>query len=221
MKRRVHSIRNNLPLALSSFVGRHREIRQVKEALARSRLVTLTGAGGSGKTRLALEVAASFVSDRIASPFADGVWLIQLAPLNSPDLVLQYSTNTLGIVERPDRTLLDILIDYLAGKRVLLVFDNCEHLVDACATLAKSLLEQCPQLAVLATSREALNLSGESVWIIPSLQFPSQTPIRSELVNPQSFVRQLLSYDAIRLFVDRARVLNRAFELTPENAAGT
>ncbi len=149
---------------LSSFVGREKELAEVKRLLENTRLLTLTGSGGCGKTRLALAVASELVEG-----FEDGVWLVDLAPLADPSLVPQAVASTLGVREQPGRPLLETLSGYLSFKKVLLVLDNCEHLIEACAELAESLLRSCPELRVLATSREALGITGEVAWPVPSL----------------------------------------------------
>ena len=145
---------NNLPLQLSSFIGRGREVSEVEALLADNRLLTLTGPGGSGKTRLALAVASEVLDGY------DGAWLVELAPLSDPDLVPQAVASVLGVKETPGTPLLEPLADHLRRKHLLLVVDNCEHLVEACAELADALLRRCPDLSILATSREALGVVG-------------------------------------------------------------
>jgi predicted ATPase/DNA-binding SARP family transcriptional activator/DNA-binding CsgD family transcriptional regulator len=196
---------HNLPAPRSSFVGRESELRNLKRDLVMTRLLTLTGAGGCGKTRLALEVARELVG-----AYPGGVWLVELAPLSEGALVAQALASVLGVQEQPDRSLTDALVDFLGAKRALLVMDNCEHLVDAVARLADTLLNSCLHLKVLATSRESLNVEGELNWLVPSLSVPSlgQSPILKELAG----------YESVRLFVERARHRNPAFSLTSENA---
>ncbi|MBA2782565.1 MAG: hypothetical protein H0T74_06540, partial [Rubrobacteraceae bacterium] len=162
-ERRDASPPNNLPLELSSFVGREKELVEVKRLLENTRLLTLTGSGGCGKTRLALAAAGELVEG-----FEDGVWLVELASLADPSLVPQAGTSTLGIREQPGRSPTEALSYYFGSRKVLLVLDNCEHLIDACATLAETLLRSCPKLGVLATSREALGIAGEVTWPVPS-----------------------------------------------------
>jgi predicted ATPase len=152
---------------LTSFIGREREAERVKQLLETTRLLTLSGVGGSGKTRLALEVARSLVG---VCP--DGVWLVELAPLSDPELVPKAVASTLGLPEQPNRQLTETLVDALRSKRVLLVLDNCEHLVEGCARLAEALLSTCPGLRILATSRETLGAAGEVVWRVPPLSWP-------------------------------------------------
>jgi len=164
----------NLPAALTSFVGRGRELAAVEHGLAQGpwgcRLLTLTGAGGGGKTRLVLRVAADSQAH-----YPDGVWLIELAALSDPALVAGAVAAVLGVREAPDEPVLTTLADALQPRRLLLVLDNCEHLVAACAEVATTLLRACPHLQILATSREALGMAGEVVWRVPSLALPPIT----------------------------------------------
>jgi predicted ATPase/DNA-binding SARP family transcriptional activator/DNA-binding CsgD family transcriptional regulator len=197
--------KHNLPASRSSFVGREREMIEVKRALAMTRLLTLTGTGGSGKTRLALEVARELVG-----AYTDGVWLVELAPLSEGTLVAQAVATVLGVQEQPERPLTDTLVDFLRIKQALLVLDNCEHLVDTVARLADILLNSSPHLRVLATSRESLNVEGELTWLVPSLSAPS--------LGDAPTVEELAGYESVRLFVERARHRNPAFSLTSENA---
>lgn len=196
---------NNLPLELSSFVGRKREISEVKKLLSEKRLLTLTGPGGSGKTRLALEAAKDLVK-----VLEDGVWLVELASLSDPDLVPQTVVSALEVREQPNRTLIETLTDVLNEKALLLILDNCEHLVGACARLAEALLRSCPNLRILATSREALGVGGEISWPVPSLSLPdSRHPPSSD---------ELLGSEAVRLFVERAGAVLPGFALEGHNA---
>lgn len=196
---------NNLPTPLTSFVGREREALEVKRALSMTRLMTLTGAGGTGKTRLALEVARDLVG-----AYPDGVWLVELAPLSEPDLAPRAVAAVLGVREQPDRSITQALCDHLASRQALLVLDNCEHLLDAAARVSKELLCACPRLRILATSREPLGVTGESILPVPTLSVPD--------AGIGASGRDLMSSGAVRLFVDRARSRLPAFELTPENA---
>lgn len=200
-----HLPEHNLPLALSSFVGREREQAEVKKLLGEQRLLTLTGPGGCGKTRLALEVASEATES-----FEDGAWWVELASLSDPDLVPQVVASTLGVREVPVRPLNELLVKHLGPKKTLLVLDNCEHLIDACAALADALLCSCPNLRILATSREALGLVGEKAWPVPSLSLPDG----SRRLPP---VEELMDYEAVRLFSERAEAVS-GFVLTEQNA---
>jgi predicted ATPase/DNA-binding SARP family transcriptional activator/DNA-binding CsgD family transcriptional regulator len=197
--------KHNLPTPRTNFVGREREMVEVKRTLAMTGILTLTGTGGSGKTRLALEAARDLLG-----VYPDGVWLVELAPLSEGALVAQELAATLGVREQPGLPLLDTLLNALRDKEMLLVLDNCEHLIDAAARLAETLLDSCPRMQVLATSREPLGVRGELSWLVPSLSAPGaqQSPT----------VEELESYESARLFADRASNRNPGFELTPENA---
>jgi predicted ATPase/DNA-binding SARP family transcriptional activator len=198
--------RHNLPIALTSFIGRAHELAEVRRLLATTRLLTLTGVGGCGKTRLALAVANKLVAD---SP--DGVWLVELGALTDPTLVPQALAVVLGVREEPQRPLTTMLVDALRPRELLLLLDNCEHLIDACARLAAELLGACPHLRILATSREALGIAGETTWLVPSLTLP----------QPQQLPRlvELTQSEAVELFVERAAAALPTFTLMPENAS--
>lgn len=155
---------SNLPTLLTSFVGRQEELAQLAALLPHKRLLTLTGPGGTGKTRLALETGS-----RLRTSFSDGVWLVELADLSDPQRVDHAIAHALGVTEREDRPLRPLLADFLAERRLLLLLDNCEHLLAACAQAADFLLMRCPGLTVLATSREPLNLPGEQIWPVSPL----------------------------------------------------
>jgi predicted ATPase/class 3 adenylate cyclase len=194
------SPRHNLPAALSSLIGREREQDEVQVLLTRARLVTLTGAGGVGKTRLALAVAGELLDQQ-----PDGVWLVELAALSEPALVTGAVAQVLGLREEPGRPLLTTLADHLKHKQLVMVLDNCEHLVATCAALVGTLLRAAPELRVLATSREGLQVSGEQRYRVPSLSMPGPKDMApSELLG---------SYAAVRLFVTRAQAGRRDFEL--------
>lgn len=195
---------HNFPLQLTSFVGREREQAELRRRLAATRLLTLTGAGGIGKTRLALEVAGALVDGH-----ADGVWLVDLAPLADGALVPQAVASALGVRELPGRPLTEALADALRAREILLLLDNCEHLLPACAPLADRLLRACPRLRILATGREALGIAGETAWRVPSLALPESPAVAS--------LEQLRRYEAVRLFVDRARAALPCFALTERN----
>lgn len=195
----------NLPLQLTSFIGREREIVEVKRLLASTRLLTLTGAGGAGKTRLALQVASA-----LTMQYPDGVWFIDLAPLNNAALVPQTITAVLGLRESANVSTLTLLTKYLHSRNGLVILDNCEHLVEACAQIADVLLHACSQLVVLATSREALNIAGEFAFRVPSLALPTL---------PNAPIEELVQSEAIRLFVERATAAHTDFKLTHQNAS--
>jgi predicted ATPase/DNA-binding CsgD family transcriptional regulator len=196
---------HNLPAQRSSFVGREREVLEVRQALATTRLMTLTGAGGSGKTRLALEVARSLI---VAYP--DGVWFVELAPLSEEILVPKAVAEALKVPERSSETLTDTLVEVLGDRQLLLVVDNCEHLIEAAAGLADKLLDSCPGMRILATSREVLGVEGEARWLVPPLSVPDPQD------TPSS--GQLEDYESVRLFIERARGRDPSFSLSPENA---
>lgn len=187
---------------LTKFIGRQREVAELRGLLARRRLVALTGP--SGKTRLALEAAGGLEEE-----FPDGIWFIELAELTEPSLVPQAVASALGLREVPDRSLLENLTHFLRERRSLLLFDNCEHLLDACASLAAALLQDCPDLHLLATGREALGLSGETVRPMLPLDLPASTAEPAELSQVES----------VALFIDRAASLLSDFSLTKENAS--
>jgi predicted ATPase/DNA-binding SARP family transcriptional activator/DNA-binding CsgD family transcriptional regulator len=197
--------RHNLPLARTSFIGRERETLEVKRLLAMTRLLTLTGAGGCGKTRLALKVASD-----LEGAYSEGVWLVDLAPLSEAELVSQAVAQALGVNEQPGRPLIETLEDALRSRKTLLVVDNCEHLVEAVVRLVDALLDSCPRLRVLATSRVPLNAAGEVTWVVPSLTVPYS---RQQAYTPQ----ELEAYESVRLFVERARQRDPSFELTSPN----
>lgn len=194
----------NLPKPLTSFVGREQQLVELGQLTLTSRLVTLTGAGGSGKTRLAIQIG-----HQLYEQYADGVWFVDFAPLTDSELVPQQVAKTLSVQEQPQRAVTETLIQFLENKSLLLILDNCEHLVHACATLAETLVTQCGMLQLLATSREPLGIGGETVWRVPTLAVPS----------PQEFTEWLMQYEAVRLFVERARTVNARFALDEPNAA--
>jgi len=196
---------HNLPASLTSFIGRERAVADLRARLGGVRLLTLTGAGGCGKTRLALEVATGLL-DRCP----DGVWLVELAGLADPGLVPQAVAAAVGVRELPGRDLAGALLAALPGQRLLLVLDNCEHLLEACAQLVDALLRSCPGLRVLATSREALGVAGEVAWRVPSLAIPDPAV--------GTLPAALGQYEAVRLFVERAGAARPAFALTERNA---
>jgi predicted ATPase/DNA-binding CsgD family transcriptional regulator len=199
--------RGNLPGDLTSFVGRRNELATARRQLGEWRLVTLTGIGGVGKTRLAVHLAAQL--DRA---FADGVWLVDLAALSDPELVAQTVATTLGVRDDSTRWSALVLADYLAGRRLLLLVDNCEHLRDSCAALLETLLRHAPELRVLATSRQPLGVLGERVLPVPPLSVPDPEA-------PPTSPEALFQFDAVALFVDRAQAAEPSFTVTAENIA--
>ena len=199
------TLHHNLPAQRSSFVGRERETLEVKRELATTRLLTLTGAGGSGKTRLALEVARGLVG-----AYPDGVWLVGLAPLAEGALVPKAVAEALKVPERPAEPLADTLAEVLRDRRLLLVLDNCEHLLEATALLVDELLDSCPWVRILATGREALRVEGEARRPVPPLSAPEPRG------TPPS--EDIECYESVRLFVERARGHDPTFSLSSENA---
>jgi len=201
----------NLPVALSSFVGRRRETAEVTRLLADFRLLTLTGPGGSGKTRLALQVATELQPE-----ISDGVWLVEFAALTDEELVPQALAATLGVYERAGQPLTETLANHLCTQTIFLLFDNCEHLIEACARLSARLLASCPGIRILATSREPLGVPGEVVWVVPPLSLPATQPW-SGPASGQVALDTYRQSEAVELFVDRARAASPFFTLTVEN----
>ena len=196
---------HNLPLELTAFIGRQQEIVQVQELLQEHRLVTLTGSGGVGKTRLSIQVAEQMLADT-----PDGVWYVELAPISDPDLVPQIVATTLGLREEPNRPLSDTLAHFLSSRQLLLVLDNCEHLLGACARLADNLLRKSPRLRIFVSSREPLGIGGEYTFRVPSLTTPDphQMPALGDFQE----------YEAVRLFTVRARAALPSFQVNEHNA---
>ncbi|HVG95609.1 MAG TPA: tetratricopeptide repeat protein, partial [Chloroflexota bacterium] len=212
---------HTLPASLTSFVGRDRELDEIRQTLGGGpggdpapRLVTLTGPGGIGKTRLALQVAAL-----VNAEYADGVWLVDLASVADDALVPQAIAVALEIGEEPDGPLLETLALALQDKRLLLVLDDCERLVGGAAAAVEALLRAAPGVQVLATSRQALGVPGETVWRVPPLRLPPREPPRRPAAPAEGGPDELVRYDAVRLFLERARANRLAFNLTRENAA--
>jgi predicted ATPase/DNA-binding CsgD family transcriptional regulator len=202
----VSPIRHNLPAPLTSFVGRERELAEINRLLVGTRLLTLTGVGGFGKTRLALQVGREILGE-----YADGVWLVDIASLSDPDLVPQAVASGLGVPEQPGRPVAESLVRYLRPRAVLLLLDNCEHLVSGCAVLVDALLRGCPALRILATSREGLRIAGELTYPVPSLSVPDP--------NDRLSVDSMMQYEAVRLFAERASFHQPGFSVTHENVA--
>ena len=208
MTQRQDSSSTNLPRPLNRLIGREQELLEIKRLLLTTQLLTLTGAGGCGKTRLALQLGAEVSS---TSAFAHGVYWVELADLTDAELLPQQIATTLGIVEQAGRPLTETLTDFLKPKELLLMLDNCEHLVTTCAHLVELLLSACPGLRILATSREALNIPGELVWLVPSLPLPQMSSLPP--------LEELAQYGAIQLFIERATAVLPSFALTAENAS--
>jgi predicted ATPase/class 3 adenylate cyclase len=188
----LDTLPNNLPAQLTSFIGREKEIQEIASAIDSARLVTLTGSGGTGKTRLSIEVGT-----QLLSKFSNGVWLIELAPLSDESQIIPALAEAFGLQELPFNPLANLVTDYLRDKKLLLILDNCEHLIAACARLADTLLHQCAGLKILASSRETLGIAGEVAYRTPSLADSESTS----------------------LFMDRARVANSKFILNELNAS--
>jgi predicted ATPase/class 3 adenylate cyclase len=198
----LNSLPNNLPPQLTSFIGREREMQEAKKLLGSARLLTLIGPGGTGKTRLSLQVAADQLSD-----FKDGVWLVELAPLTDPAFIISTIADVLGMHEVPGVSLMNVVMDYLRAKQLLLILDNCEHLIEESAQLADQLLHACLQLKIIASSREALGIAGETVYRVPSLSLPDRSS------------NALMDFESTRLFIDRATKAEPRFHLTDHNAS--
>jgi predicted ATPase/class 3 adenylate cyclase len=200
----LSGVPNNLPVQLTSFIGREQELAQTKEFLAHTHLLTLIGPGGTGKTRLALRLGADAFTE-----FGDGAWLVELAPLADPGLVLQTVATALGLREIPGIPLKDLVTDYLHERRLLLILDNCEHLVEACVGLVDHLLRHCSNLEIIASSREALGISGETVYRVPPLTLPDPSSQSLEALRQS---------EAIQLFIERAAASKAGFRLNEHNA---
>jgi len=203
--RTLTAMPNNFPIETSTFVGRGDDLAGVARELSNGRVVTLTGAGGVGKTRLALQVGAAAIDD-----FADGAWLVDLAPLAAPELVGSATADVLGVREQAGREISDTLADNLLAKQILIVLDNCEHVIDASATLIHQLVSTCPKVKILATSREALNIPAEVTWRLRSLSVPAD---RTDDVDA------IADFEAVRLFVQRATAVRPDFVLSADNSS--
>ncbi len=205
-KRKESETPGNLGVPLTTFVGRERELHELRELTAKERLITLNGIGGVGKSRLAIELATSR-----KDAFRDGVWIIQLAPLTDESLISQSVAAALNIREQPDQEMLGTLLDFIRNREILLILDNCEHLIRGCALFAETALSHAPKLRIIATSRESLGIMGEIQWRVPSLSLPD--------VPTGSSLQQARSSEAIELFHQRAREVNNRFSLTEDNWA--
>ncbi|MGB8166536.1 MAG: adenylate/guanylate cyclase domain-containing protein, partial [Chthoniobacteraceae bacterium] len=206
--RSLEVLPNNLPAQVTSFIGRADEMAEVKRLLGTTRLLTLTGPGGTGKTRLSLQVAADVLEN-----YPHGVWLVELATVSDASMIGETIASAIDIREEAGRPPLDTLINAIRGWRLLLVLDNCEHLIGAVADIAGNLLRRCPDLRILASSREPLSIAGESIWPVPPLDVPEF--VRGGETPPLSTFEDL---EAVQLFVERAAAVRPGFALTPENA---
>jgi non-specific serine/threonine protein kinase len=196
---------NNLPSQLTSFVGREKELMDVKNLLHKAHMLTLIGPGGTGKTRLSIQVAREMLNQ-----YPDGVWIVELAPILDPMLVPRTTAIVIGLRDEPQRPVMDMLCDYLREKKMLILLDNCEHLVDACAQLANQILQAAPNVSILGSSREALGIAGEVTYRVPSLELPD--------VNHLPSLEILSQYEAVKLFIDRATSAIPTFSVTNGNA---
>jgi len=203
LKSQTHTA-HNLPLQLTSFIGRERELAESSSRLASTRLLTLIGPGGTGKTRLSIQLGTELLPQ-----FVDGVWFIELAPLTRPTMILQTVASVLGVRAQAGIPLAHIVIDYLRAKQLLLILDNCEHLVEASATLVDEFLHHVPAIKIITSSREALGITGETVYRVPSLALPSA----------QGNANKMMGYESVQLFVERSTAANPRFQLTDENAS--
>ena len=203
--RSLEATPNNLPQQLTSFIGREQEFVEIKELLRTARLLTLLGMGGLGKTRLSLQVAADVLDD-----YPDGVWFVELAPLADERLVPQAVASVLGVKEEAGRPVQEALVKYVKDRQLLLILDNCEHLVHACAELVRLLLQAGPQVRILASSREHLHLMGERTYAVPPLAVPDP--------NRTIAVEALTRFEAVCLFIDRAVAARPAFQMNSQNA---
>ena len=197
---------SNLPVSPTSFIGREKEKEQIAYLSGQSPLVTVLGAAGIGKTRLCLQVAQAQ-----SGAYPDGVWLVELAPIRDPLLLPRIVATTIGLREEPQRPVIDMLCDYLHGRRLLIVLDNCEHLVDACAQLTDRILRTAPSARIIASSREALNIPGEVTYLIPPLEIPGSDPLLS--------LDSACQVEAVKLFIDRAAAALPSFRALDENIA--
>ena len=204
--RSLEATPNNLAQQLNSFIGRERELSEVGQLLEANRLVTLLGVGGIGKTRLSVQLAADVMDD-----YPDGVWFVDLAPLTDAQLVPQALASVLGVKEEAGRTVIEALLKFVRERQLLVILDNCEHLIEACAELAKQLLQAGPRLTILASSREVLRVTGESVYQVPALSAPAPTK--------KLALKALTHHDAVRLFIDRATAAQPAFRVNQRSAA--
>lgn len=203
--RTLENLPNNLPTQLTSFVGREKELADVRKLLQNTHMLTLIGPGGTGKTRLSIQAASELLDQ-----YPDGIWFVELAPILDPLLVAHTTAIAIGLRDEPQRPVIDMLCDYLHEKKMLLILDNCEHLVDACARMADRILHAAPNTRILGTSREALGIGGEVTYRVPSLGLPDLSDLPS--------VESLSQYEAVKLFIDRATSAVPTFAVTNDNA---
>ena len=196
---------NNLPLQLTSFIGRQNEIQNIKSLINDSHLLTLMGSGGAGKSRLALQTGADIIDN-----FSNGVWIVELAQLSEPSYILPEIASALNISLDPKKNIKDVVLDFLREKEMLLILDNCEHMIDECASIINTLLRFCKKLKIIASSREALRITGENTYRVPSFKLPD--------LKKSKTVQEISEYEAVRLFVDRAVAIKNDFKITDSNA---
>ena len=208
--RSMEVLPNNLPAQTTSFVGREREMEDLKRLIEKNRLITLIGTGGTGKTRLSLETGAQVIDE-----FRDGVWLVELAPITEPDRIVEVTAAALGARGEPERPQRETLINFLRSKNLLLILDNCEHVLAAASALASSLLRLCPHLKIVATSRHSLGIGGEITFPVPPL---GMLDVRLEKLSGPDLVARLSSYEAVKLFIERATAVRPDFAVTNANA---
>jgi predicted ATPase len=206
----LESFNHNLPAQLTSFIGREQEIAEAQKVFSSTRILTFIGPGGTGKTRLSLQVAAEQIPE-----FKDGVWLIELAQLSDSNYLLSAIASLFHLRELQGVPLIDTVTDYLRSKQLLLILDNCEHLIETCAQLSEHFLQACPSLKIITSSREALGIDGETVYRVPSLSLPQDA---ENLQDVEHLTHELMRYEATRLFAERALKANPQFALTKENA---
>lgn len=204
-EKRRESSKTNLPVPLTSFIGREKEVDQIVRLIGKNRLVTLVGSGGVGKTRLAIQSA-----NRLIGKFTEGVWWVDLVGLADPSRVPEAVAQVVAVPGTPNQPLIKTLAEYFRSKQTLLILDNCEHLISACAQLADQLLSTCERLKILATSREGLDILGETIWPVPSLSLPE--------MQESYVIKSLTKFEAIHLFTERALLVQPKFELTDQNA---
>lgn len=208
--RSLEVLPNNLPVQTSSFVGREREIEEVKQRLEKTRLLTLLGTGGTGKTRLSLESGAQLIHS-----FEHGVWLVELALINEPGQIVEAVAAAVGAQGEPDRSLRDTLVQFLRSRKTLLLLDNCEHLLAPVASLVTQLLRSCPHLKILATSRHSLGVAGEVTFPVPPL---TMLDVRRVSLTGPDIVERLSQFEAVKLFIERASAVRPDFVITNANA---